>query len=302
VASSTLRAFRSRALYRGLLVVSFIGRRIPLSYGRRLGRLLGRLAFHVARRERKKALANLSIAFPEWSEERRRQTIRGMFSHLGETLFETVWLPNLDPAECARTTIIEGAVPVLDLIAAGQAVVAFTGHCGNWEWLASAVAWQGAPVTVLQRERDDPGMNRFITEIRAHAGIRTADRGSSASGRELIQAARRPGMLAFLIDQNIRAESAKVPFFGRPALTPIGPAKLAIRMENPVVAGFIERRADGMQVVHFLDPIHTRRGDDPIALTAVLTAAVEAQIRRVPEQWVWMHDRWRERPQWDVGA
>jgi KDO2-lipid IV(A) lauroyltransferase len=301
LASRTLRAFRSRLLYRALLAVGFVGRRIPLPLGRRLGRVLGWLAFHVARGERKKALQNIAIAFPEWSVDQRRRTIRAMFLHLGETLFETVWLPNLDAAACARTTIIEGPQPVLDLIAAGHAVIAFTGHCGNWEWLASAVAGLGAAVTVLQRERDDPGMNRFITGIRAHAGIRTADRGSSASGRELIQAARRPGMLAFLIDQNIRAESAKVPFFGRPALTPIGPAKLAIRMEDPVVVAFIERRPDGMQVIRFQEPIQTRRGDDSVALTAALTAAVEAQIRRVPEQWVWMHDRWRERPKWDVG-
>jgi KDO2-lipid IV(A) lauroyltransferase len=302
LASRTLRAFRSRLLYRALLAVGFIGRRIPLSVGRQLGRILGWLAFQVARRERKKALQNVAIAFPEWSVDQCRRTIRGMFRHLGETLFETVWLPNLDAETCARTTIIEAAQPVLDIIASGQAVIAFTGHCGNWEWLAAAVAGLGAPVTVLQRERDDPGMNRFITNIRAHAGIRTADRGSSASGRELIQAARRPGMLAFLIDQNIRAESAKVPFFGRPALTPIGPAKLAIRMENPVVPAFIERRPDGMQVIRFQEPILTRRADDAIALTARITAAIEAQIRRVPEQWVWMHDRWRERPQWDVDA
>ena len=107
-------------------------------------------------------------------------------------------------------------------------------------------------------------------------------------------------MLGFLIDQSIRAESVKVPFFGKPALTPIGPATLAIRMGAVAVAAFIERRPDGSHLVRVLEPIETTRDDDPIALTARMTHEIENQIRRVPEQWVWMHDRWRDRPKWDV--
>jgi len=115
----------------------------------------------------------------------------------------------------------------------------------------------------------------------------------------MIQSLRRGGLLAFLIDQNIRAESAKVPFFGRPALTPLGPAKLAIRTETPIVCIFTERRG-AKYLLTFENPIEVTRDDDPIVLTARITAAIEAQIRRAPEQWVWLHDRWRERPKWDV--
>lgn len=290
-----------RAISRAFTLIRAVGRRIPLPLGRKLGRALGVLAWHVARRERRKALANIAVAYPEWSDIRRREAIRGMFRHLGETLFEVVWLVNLDETTLAKTTVIEGMDEVRKLTGAGRGIVTFTGHCGNWEWLARTVALCGVPVTTMQRERDDAEMNAFILQLREGAGIRTIDRGSATSGREMIQALRRGGgLLAFLIDQNIRAESAKVPFFGKPALTPIGPVKLAIRTGAPIVSMFIRRGDDGMQYVTVNPPFETSRDDDPLAVTARVTREIEEAIRRAPEQWVWMHDRWRERPKWDV--
>jgi KDO2-lipid IV(A) lauroyltransferase len=306
VAGRKLRAFsrarRARALARGLTVVSAIGRRIPLAVGQKLGRALGSFAYAVVGREREKALRNLAIAFPDWDAAKRRATVKAMFRHFGMSLFELVWFPNMDVAERDRRTIIEGAEPLLKLIDEGRGVVVFTAHCGNWEWMSYSVGLWGRPTAVLQRERDAPEMNRFITELRARSGVRTIDRGSGGAGRELIQALRRGGILAFLIDQNLRTDSVKVPFFGKPALTPIGPAKLAIRTESIAVDILVERLPDGRHRLKIGKPIECRRDDDPVALTTHMTRIIEEQIRRVPEQWVWMHDRWRDRPQWDVAA
>jgi Kdo2-lipid IVA lauroyltransferase/acyltransferase len=301
VASPKLRAFRERLLYRLLVVISAIGRRIPLPLGHLLGRALGRLAWHVVRRERRKALAHVAVAFPDWTEQQRRDAIRGMFRHLGMSVFELAWLPNLDARRRERTTDVEGIDRVLELLDSGRGVICMTAHCGNWEWLAYVMGSYGRPVYVLQRERDVPEMNDYITALRARSGVRTIDRGSATSARDMIQAVRRGGMLAFVIDQNIRTESVKVPFFGRPALTPIGPARFAVRTEAAVVPAVIERLPDGRHRAQFLEPIFCTRGDDPVELTARLTKIVEEQIRRVPEQWVWMHDRWRERPRWEMG-
>jgi KDO2-lipid IV(A) lauroyltransferase len=300
VASQAFRAFRFRLLYRLLLGVTAIGRRIPLRAGRFLGRLLGRLAWYVARRERKKALANIALAFPEWTEAKRRATIRAMFRHMGMSLFEIAWLPNLVTERGEKTTLFEGAEEVMAQIDAGRGVVIFTAHCGNWEWLACGTGLWGRPTSVLQRERDQPEMNRYITELRAHAGVHSIDRGSPSSARDMMRILRHGGILAFLVDQNLRTESVKVPFFSRPAPTPIGPAKLAIRTEALVSVTFTERLPDGRHVIRYLEPIQCKRGDDPVALVAHATRLIEEQIRRVPEQWVWMHDRWKERPKWDV--
>jgi Kdo2-lipid IVA lauroyltransferase/acyltransferase len=295
VASPKVRAFRGRALLRALRVIAFLGRRLPLRVAQAIGRSLGAVAWLFAVRDRRKSMENMAVAFPEWTPAKRRQVTRAMFRHLGASLFEIMWLPNSG----LRHTTFEGLDRVLELVRSGRSVVTFTGHCGNWEWLAY---WVGkhAPVTVLQRERPEAGLNALITGIRAQAGITTIDRGSTATGRELIRAMRRPGFVAFLIDQSIRAESAKVPFFGKPALTPIGPATLAIRAGTFAVAAFIERKADGTHHIRFEEPVETKRDDDPIELTAAITRAIEQQIRRVPEQWVWMHDRWRDRPEWNV--
>jgi KDO2-lipid IV(A) lauroyltransferase len=298
LASPKLRAFRERALYRALVFISAIGRRIPLRAGQFLGRALGRLAWHVARRERRKALAHLGIAFPDWSATRREETIRAMFRHLGMSVFELAWLPNLKHG--AKQSRFEGHERLLEIIDSGRGVVIFTAHCGNWEWLSFATGLLGRPVSVLQRERDSPEMNRYITGLRAHANVHTIDRGSVSSARDMIQAIRRGGILAFVIDQNIRTESVRVPFFGRDALTPIGPAKLAVRTEAVVIPAVAERLPDGTHRLQFLEPIQCTRNDDPTELTARVTKLIEEQIRRVPEQWVWMHDRWRERPKWDV--
>ena len=274
---------------------------MPLRTGRVFGSALGRLAWHVARRERKRALKNIALAFPDWTPAEHERVIRQMFRHHGMSLFEIVWLPNLDEVLVKRTTRFENLETVLDFVRAGRTVFVFTGHCGNWEWLAYA-AGMHTQVTVLQRERSEQGLNEFIVSLRSRAGVRTIDRGSASAARDLIQSMKRPGVLAFLIDQSIRAESAKVPFFGMPALTPIGPSKMAIRIEAPVVPAFIHRGADGVHHIRFLDPIFTKRGDDPVALTATVTRAIEDQVRAHPEQWVWMHDRWRDRPAWDVAA
>lgn len=299
MASPSRRAFRSRILYAALVVVAAFVRRMPLPLARFLGLLTGRLAWLVLRRERQRAVANIASAMPEWSRRKRHAAIRRMFQHLGKSLFEMIWMPNLDAAKLRETTAFENLEPVLELVRNGRGVVAFTGHCGNWEWMAYALAKVGIPLSVLQRERNEPQFNRFITSIRATAGIRTIDRGSAGAAREMIVALRRGGILGFLIDQSIRVESVKVPFFRRPALTPIGPAKLAIRTGAPVVSVFVERRR-GKQYIRFTEIIHTRPNDDPVALTALITQDIEDQIRRAPEQWVWFHDRWRDRPGWEV--
>jgi len=300
MAERTYRELRVRALYSGLVMVSAIGRRLPLRVGRAVGRMLGRLAWHVARRERRRALEHLAIAFPDYDAAARRRIVKSMFQHLGMSLLEIAWLPNVNEATRSRTTVVEGLDRILEIIDSGRGVVIFTAHCGNWEWLSYVTGTFGRPVAVLQREREDPRMNRFITEIRARAGVRTIDRGSPGAAREMIRAVRRGGILAFVLDQNIRTESVKVPFFGRPALTPIGPVKFAIRTEAVVAAALIERGADGMQYARFAEPIYCKRDDDPIALTARVTEVIEQQVRRRPEQWVWMHDRWRERPEWEI--
>jgi KDO2-lipid IV(A) lauroyltransferase len=294
------RAFRSRLVYRAVVAVTAVARRIPLPLGRALGRSVGTLGWWILRRDRRKALRTIALAFPEWHESQRRRTIKAMFQHLGMCVFEIGWLPNLTAANRHRTTAFEGIERVMELIDSGRGVIVLTAHCGNWEWLSYATGTFGRPCAVMQRERGDSQTNQWITDLRARSGFKTIDRGSPTSARDMLAAIRRGGILGFVLDQNIRTESVKVPFFGRPAPTPIGPARFAIRTESYVTTALIERRPDGTHVARFSEPVKCRREDDPVALTARVTREIEEQIRRVPEQWPWLHDRWKERPEWEV--
>src|SRR5690349_21107843 len=181
-------------------------------------------------------------------------------------------MPKLDLAKRDAINIVTGMDAVLKVIDDGDGVITFTAHCGNWEWLCYSMGTYGRPVSVLQRERDEEEMNRFITGLRAKAGVRTIDRGSPSSAREMINVLRKGGMLAFVTDQNVRTESVKVPFFGIPAPTAIGPTRFAIRSEAYVTIALAERRADGKQILTFTEPFRCTRNDDPIALTARITA------------------------------
>ena len=292
------RARRGRVIAFGLNALSLIARPLPLPVVRAIGLFFGHLGWHVLGRYRRRALTNIAIAFPDWPQRKQRDTVRRMFHHLGRSVMELVWLPNLDRKMLERTTEIHDEHYIDQALASGRGALIFTGHCGNWEWLAATVSLLGHPLTVLQRERDEPDLNRFIMRIRSRFGMRGIGRKSSASALEMFRALRGGGLLAFLIDQNIRAESVKVPFFGQPALTPIGPAKLAVRAEAPVMICFIERRG-GKHIVYFQEPF---TATDPVEITARLTSAIEQQIRRAPEQWVWFHPRWKERPKWEVAG
>jgi len=290
----TLRRFRSALLASALEMAAWLGRRIPLSAGQQLGRVLGSLAFYAVPRERTRALQNIALAFPEWKQAKHRAVIREMFQHLGMSLFEIFWLPNLNERTLASTTVFEGTEYLPLALEPGRGSVAFAAHCGNWEWLAAGVATLGYDVTVMAREVYDSRLNDFMVAAREKNRVKTIGRGSVSAAREMLVALRRGGFLAFLIDQNIRSDSADLLFFGRPALTPVGPAKLAIRSGATTVGVFEERR-NGKHYIRIQPPLVLTRDDDAVRLTEHYTRQIEEQIRRVPEQWVWMHQRWKRR-------
>lgn len=291
---SRFKALKNGLIYRALTSAFAVGRKLSLARARSTGRRIGALAHMILPKERRKALETASVAFPDWTPERRARLIEGAFEHLGESLFEIFWMPNLDATVMKATTTFEGLENMQRAIERGRGVVLFTGHCGNWEWMAASIALAGLEMNVIAREIYDPRINDFIVDSRARFGMKTIGRGTGDAARDILKTLRTGAILGVLIDQNIRAESAKVPFFGHPADTPIGPARLAVRAGATAIAGFIHRR-DGQQIITFEEPIETSRDMDAVELTARMTESIERQICRVPEQWVWMHQRWKDR-------
>ena len=297
-ARSARKAWRRRVrskLFRlvSAIVVPVIGR-LPWSWCQRLGRTLGTLAWHLPSRDRQRVLAHLAIAFPQRSAPDRARLARASYRHLGTNLFECLHLSRAPRDAAHRHITVEGRDHLQTLCEAKRPFVLLTGHCGNWELLATLARSHQVPIYAMQRQLDDPALNDTIVSLRAHLGATNLPRGSRASSRGVLKVLREGGALVILLDQDIATEGVWVPFFGRPAFTPLAAAKIAVRRKIPVVPAFASRRADGHHTIRIDPPLEL--GDDLKGATAVMTAAIERQIRNAPEQWVWMHRRWRRRP------
>ncbi len=286
-------------ILRGFLGAS---RPFPLAGLRAFGCGVGTLAFHLARKDRLQALDNLEAAFPALDEAWRATTLAGTSRHIGALLGEIAWLWSVSPQALLERTELVGLDHLADACYERLGAVLVTAHCGNWEWMNLALGAAGIPMSVAAREVYDPRLDRVARRLRGRFGGDTVIRGPEAGGR-LVRALRRGRVAGFLIDQDIDAPGAFVLFFGHPAWTPVGAALLALRTGVPVVPGFATRLPDGRMQLRFEPPLpHPDTGtleERASLLTARLTERIEAQIRSHPSQWVWMHKRWKRRPQPD---
>ena len=269
---------------------------LPMPAALAVGRGLGATAHALLATPRRLAVAHLGLAFPELDLATRRRLVRATFRHAGQafaelSLFEKI----LRRPDYIR---LEGVEALDAALARGRGAIAVTGHVGNWELLAAWAAAIGYPITVVVRRVNDLRFHSLIVRFRAAAGVEVLVRDDPRFVAAVADALRRNRVVAMLIDQDTRGAGVFVPFFGRPAHTPPGAALLALRARVPVVTVFIERRPEGGHLVRVASvAAELPRGRDGVReLTARLTAAIEAQIRRSPAEWVWWHERWRKQP------
>ncbi len=248
------------------------------------------------------ARVNLRIAFPEWSEAERERVLRESFANLGRALVEFSWLGRRDPGELAARVRIEGAhhAAAAREQARGGGVIVLTAHFGSWELFAAVMTTHGFPITIVQRARDDAGLDELLQERRAESGAAYLARGSAAFG--VLRALQRGNFVALLLDQNAHAKRGVfVPFFGQLAATGEAPVRLATLSGAPVLPAFLHRdREDPLRhVAHFRPPLSLVPGEGEAAWlenARRMTRAVEDEVRAAPEQWTWAHRRWRTRP------
>jgi len=278
-------------------VITLVGRLVgalPVPVGLALGRTLGRGAHLLLGTPRRLARAHVAIAFPELAPAARRRLVRATFVHAGQSFTELAMIRKL--LQRPDYVALEGPDALGAALAQGRGVLAVTGHCGNWELLAAWVAGLGYPLTVVVRV-NDLRLHALIVRFRTAAGVELLVRDAPGFLAGVRDALARNRVLALLIDQDTRGSGVFVPFFGRPAHTPPGAALLALRTGAPLVATFIQRRPQGGHRWRVMPVALPGRGRHAVvALTARLTAAIEAQIRQAPAEWVWWHERWRRRP------
>ncbi len=268
---------------------------LPHGASRRLGAALGAAAGALDRRRRGIARENLARALPELSAAARERILDACFRHFGASFCDALSARRFDAPELCRRVTWEGFEHLLEAERAGHGVIVLAAHFGNWEVVPAAVAATHGPMAAVGRPIDNPRIDRLVQGMRTRFGNRSlAKRGAV---REMFRVLGQGGRLGLLIDQRVRREEAiDVPFFGRPALTSPIVARLALKTGAPVlpVAGYHE--PEGRYRVAFDPPLWPEGEDDPettFAFTRRCLEASEALIRRHPEQWLWLHDRWK---------
>lgn len=259
-----------------------------------VGRGLGRLLHLLNRRERRRMAAHLALAFPEMPAEERARLAGRCAAHHGVNLTENLHLLARGLERVLPRIEVTGWEHVEAARERGRPVLFVTGHLGNWELMSAVFPSRGFPVYGVGRELQHPALHEAVERFRNRLGARTIVRGDRHAARRLRDVMRGEAGLVMLIDQDTKVDGVWVPFFGRSAYTPTAAAELGLRHRMTVVPLFLTRRSDGTHECRFLAAVELP--DDVTEATARLTALIEAQVRRHPEQWVWMHRRWRRRP------
>jgi Kdo2-lipid IVA lauroyltransferase/acyltransferase len=274
-------------------------RRLPRPWVLALGRSLGRLAADLDPRHVAIAAENMHRAFPSWDAPRRLRTARAVYAHFGQTLLDILWMAD-QPLERLLALVVEdGRAHVDDARAAGRGVVYVTGHFGNWEFYGMVFARIGEPVGVVARPLDNPALDALLTAFRTRFGNTVISKRRALP--DILRLIRKGAGVAILVDQNVQEQDGIfVEFFGRPAATTTVAAALAVKTSCALVPVHCEALPDGRYRFVYGRPIEwTSSGsrlDDIARLTQALTSEIEGWVRERPEQWLWMHRRWKTQP------
>jgi KDO2-lipid IV(A) lauroyltransferase len=245
----------------------------------------------------------IATAFPEWDAAHVRQVARAAYENLGRTSVEAALLPTLSNERIVSLFDGEGDWPVMaQAYAEGRGVIVVTGHLGNWELAGSYIAARGVPVEGVTRRMTNPLFDRYLTKTRQRGGLGVI--ADSDAVRRIPRALRAGHVVAMVSDQGTKGmASTFVPFFGRLAKTPRGPAVFALRSGVPVVIGTAVRLPSGKYraLVEPVEVVETGdREHDVDTVVARYTAVLERWVRAYPEQYLWHHRRWRRRPEDEV--
>ncbi len=271
----------------------------PLSRG--LSIALFQLVYLLHVKLRKVGMHNLAMVCPEKTEEERAQILRGVFTSLGRQLAELCQFPRYTPENVDDVVVYDGLENYTQAHARGKGVLFLTGHFGAWELSAFAHSLHGHWLHIVMRPMDNPYLNRLIEHYRTMHGNKTVAKDNFVRG--LLAAMKAGEGVGILMDTNMTPpQGVFVDFFGIEACTASGLARIALRTDAAVVPGFtIWDEQLGKYRLRFDPAIRLiRSGDleaDIVANTQLFTKVIEEYVRKYPDQWLWVHRRWKTRPE-----
>lgn len=273
---------------------------LPRGVARAVGAGVGLLAYAAVGRLRRVGDSNLRLAFPEMPARERKAILRTSFLRMGWQLAEFAQMRRYTAAGAQRFIRYEGLANYMAAREAGRGVLVLTGHLGAWELSSFFHSLMGYPMGMVIRRLDNPQVDTYVNAIRTLHGNRVLHKDDFARG--LLKAMHRGETVGILMDTNMTPpQGVFVPFFGKDACTASGLARVAARSGAAVLPGFLLWEADEARyVLHFGPALHvTNTGEaeaDALTNTALFTRTLEEWIRRYPEQWLWVHRRWKTRP------
>lgn len=273
---------------------------LPRPIARFFGAQATAFVFLLRPRLRAAAAENLKFAFPEWTPKQRRTAIRGMVRQLGWMAAEFAHFPDYTKSNIERIVLLDGFENFAAAQQRGKGVLFLTGHMSGWELAPFAQALFGNPLHFLARPIDNPGVDALITKYRGLGGNQPIDKNHSA--RAVLKVLAANGTVGVLADQNTQwTEGVFVDFFGIPACTTAGLARFALRTGAAVVPGFLHWDAALRKYRLCFEPavelVRTGEEDsDILENTQRFTRVIENYVRRHPDQWLWVHRRWKTRP------
>jgi Kdo2-lipid IVA lauroyltransferase/acyltransferase len=259
-----------------------------------------RLLLAMRPKMRKTAEVNLRLAFPGWTEQQRRDVLRKMTRNLGWMAVEFARFPKYTRENIADTIVLDGHENFLAGQRHGKGVLYLTGHIGAWELSSYAHALYGFPLHYMARPLDNKPLDAMVNLYRGRSGNQPIYKNESA--RTMLRVLKDAGTLGILADQNtMDQEGVFVDFFGTPACTSTGIARVALHTDAAVVPGYaVWDESLGKYRLRFEPPVElVRTGDtekDVAENTQRFAKVLEEIIREYPEQWVWIHARWKNRP------
>jgi KDO2-lipid IV(A) lauroyltransferase len=274
---------------------------LPRDLARGLAATVASALYAMLPKLRRTAEFNLRLAFPEWDATQRRSAIRGMVRNLGWMAAEFARFPKYTRENIEEVVVLDGHENFLNGQRRGNGVLYLTGHIGAWELSSFAHALYGFPLHYMARPLDNSKVDALVNRYRCLSGNRPIFKNESA--RALLKILKDAGTVGILADQNTMPEEGVfVDFFGKSACTTTGIARLALHTDAAVVPGYAYWDAGiGKYRLRFEPPVElVRTGDterDVFVNTQKFAKVLEAIIQKHPEQWVWVHARWKTRPQ-----
>ncbi len=269
---------------------------IPYRAGVWAGGVIGWISYYLLPKERNRVFEHLRMVFGEKEDAWIRRTARRNFIHLGKSVLEVMLIT---PERLSAISEFRGYENLRHAFEQGRGVLYVTGHIGNWE-LSGGILASKFPLSVVAAPLEPEEVNDMILRLRNRIGIKVILRSRPGAAKELIRIFKENRVLGLLIDQDTDVDGAFVDFLGRPAWTPTAAASMALKFGAPVVFGYARREKNGRHTVIVEGPLELiRTGDekkDIVANTVMFTKRIEDCILQNPEQWVWMHRRWRRQP------